>query len=99
MEEYKTDYDLALLHPENWVVKNYTGPLSESMAQDQLHDEIYKFFKKENFYASKLYLAQKLVKESGLSVYVNGDQVLYDDKMKLTLVRPIINATGIEINA
>ena len=99
VKEYKSDYDLALLHPENWIVKNYSGPLSESMAQEQLHDEIYKFFKKENFYASKLYLAQKLVKESGLSMYVNSDEVLYDDKMKLTLVRPIINATGIEINA
>ena len=69
------------------------------MAQEQLHDEIYKFFKKENFYASKLYLAQKLVKESGLSIKVNDEEVLYDDKMKLTLVRPIINASGIEINA
>lgn len=99
VEDYKPDYDLALLHPENWIVKNYSGPLSESMAQDQLHDEIYKFFKIENFYAAKLYLAQKIVKESGLSVSVNGEQVLYDDKMKLTLVRPIINAHGIEIYA
>lgn len=99
VNEYRPDYDLALLHPENWIVKNYTGHLSKNQAQEQLHDEIYKFFKKENFYAAKLYLAQKLVKESGLSIHVNGEQVLYDDKMKLTLVRPIINATGIEINA
>jgi hypothetical protein len=99
IKEFKQDHNLALLHPENWLVKNYSGPLSESLAQEQLHDEIYKFFKKENFYASKLYLAQKLVKESGLSINVDGEEVLYDDKMKLTLVRPIINATGIEINA
>jgi hypothetical protein len=30
----------------------------------------------ENFYASKLYLAQKLVKESGLSVSVDGELCL-----------------------
>ena len=59
---------------------------------------LYSFLKKENHYSSLLYLAQKLIKESGFKVFVDEEEVLYDDKMKLTLVRPVLNAKELKID-
>jgi hypothetical protein len=92
------DYDLALLHPENWHVEMFEGLSNIEDAQDDLRKVMYSYLKKENHYSSMLYLAQKLIKESGFKVYVDGEEVLYDDKMKLTLVRPVLNAKEIKID-
>jgi hypothetical protein len=98
-----TRYDLALLHPENWVVLNANG----IEGQEWLSCWIKSFFVIENKPASLLYLYQKLIKDNGFRVIVHTDsveseadltgEVLRDDAMNLTLVRPVIHATKLEI--
>lgn len=92
------NYDLALLHPENWNVESFDGFSNIEEAQNEMKKMLYSFLKKENHYSSLLYLAQKLIKESGFKVFVDREEVLYDDKMKLTLVRPVLNAKELKID-
>jgi hypothetical protein len=92
------NYDLALLHPENWNVESFNGFSNIEEAQNEIKKVLYSFLKKENHYSSLLYLAQKLIKESGFKVFVDEEEVLYDDKMKLTLVRPVLNAKELKID-
>lgn len=93
------DFDLALLHPENWKVESFEGVSTIEKAENDFKNVLYAFLKKENYYSSILYLAQKLIKESGHKVFVDNEEVLYDDKMKLTLVRPVLNAKEIRVDA
>ena len=103
VKEMKTRYDLALLHPENWVVVRSNG----IGGQDWIKSWLRQFFVVESKAASLLYLYQKLIKDSGFRVIVHTDsvepetdltgEVLRDEAMNLTLVRPVIHATKLEI--
>jgi hypothetical protein len=99
-----TRYDLALLHPENWIVVNSDG------IEDQawLSSWVYKFQLSETKEASLLYLAQKIIVgyyNKGLIVHTDSvepetdltNQVLVDKALDLVLVRPVIHATRMEI--
>lgn len=98
-----TRYDLALLHPENWVVIKSNG----IEGQDWLSSWLRNFFVDESKAASLLYLYQKLIKDAGYNLIVHTDsvepetdltgEVLRDEAMNLTLVRPVIHATKLEI--
>ena len=65
------------------------------------------FFVVESKAASLLYLYQKLIKDAGFKLIVHTDsvepetdltgEVLRDDALNLTLVRPVIHATKLEI--
>lgn len=98
-----TRYDLALLHPENWVVVKSNGIEGQSWLSAWLKS----FFVDESKAASLLYLYQKLIKDAGFRVIVHTDsvdpetdltgEVLRDENMNLTLVRPVIHATKLEI--
>jgi hypothetical protein len=98
-----TRYDLALLHPENWVVINANG----MEGQEWLSSWLKNFFVAESKAASLLYLHQKLIKDAGFRVIIHTDslepetdltgEVLRDENMNLTLVRPVIHATKLEI--
>jgi hypothetical protein len=98
-----TRYDLALLHPENWIVLNANG----IEGQEWLSSWIKSFFVIESKAASLLYLYQKLIKDAGFRVIIHTDsvepetdltgEVLRDENMNLTLVRPVIHATKLEI--
>lgn len=99
-----TRYDLALLHPENWVVVK-----SDSMdGQEWLEETLRNFQILENKNASLLYFAQKIVVDFfNLRLLVHTDsvepevdltaEVLKDESLGLTLVRPVIHATKLEI--
>jgi hypothetical protein len=103
IKSMNTRYDLALLHPENWVVLNANG----MEGQEWLSSWLKNFFVAESKAASLLYLYQKLIKDAGFRVIVHTDsvepetdltgEVLRDENMNLTLVRPIIHATKLEI--
>ena len=107
MENVKTlstRYDLALLHPENWVVKHHNG----IGGQDWINSWLKKFQISESKEASLLYLAQKLIVgtyKKELIVHTNSVEpetdltapVLVDDALDLVLVRPVIHATKFEI--
>jgi len=96
-------YDLALLHPENWIVVNANGMEDQSWLSSWLKN----FFVAESKAASLLYLYQKLIKDAGFRVIIYTDsvepetdltgEVLRDENMNLTLVRPVIHATKLEI--
>ena len=98
-----TRYDLALLHPENWVVVKSNG----IEGQEWLSSWLRNFFVDESKAASLLYLYQKLIKDAGFNLIVHTDsvepetdltgEVLRDEAMNLTLVRPVIHATKLEI--
>ena len=98
-----TRYDLALLHPENWVVAKANG----IEGQEWLSSWLKNFFVAESKAASLLYLYQKLIKDAGFRVIIHTDsvepetdltgEVLRDENMNLTLVRPVIHATKLEI--
>jgi hypothetical protein len=98
-----TRYDLALLHPENWIVLNANG----IEGQEWLSSWLKSFFVVESKAASLLYLYQKLIKDAGFRVIIHTDsvepetdltgEVLRDENMNLTLVRPVIHATKLEI--
>jgi hypothetical protein len=99
-----TRYDLALLHPENWVVVKTDGIQDQSWLSSWLRS----FFVVENKAASLLYLYQKLIKDAGFKLVVHTDsvypesdltaEVLRDEALNLTLVRPVIHATKLEIS-
>ena len=97
-------YDLALLHPENWVVIKSDGINGQSWLTSWLKN----FQVRENKAASLLYFAQKIVVDYlGLRLLVHTDsvepetdltaEVLRDEAMNLALVRPVIHATKFEI--
>ena len=99
-----TRYDLALLHPENWVVTKSDGINGQAWLSSWLKN----FQIKENRAASLLYYAQKIVVDYlGLRLMVHTDskepetdlsaEVLRDEAMNLALVRPVIHATKFEI--
>ena len=98
-----TRYDLALLHPENWVVVNANGMEDQAWLSSWLKS----FFVAESKAASLLYLYQKLIKDAGFRVIIHTNsvepetdltgEVLRDENMNLTLVRPVIHATKLEI--
>jgi hypothetical protein len=99
-----TRYDLALLHPENWFVYK-----SDGMAgQEWLHETLKNFQILENRQASLLYFAQKIIVDfmnQRLIVHTDSQEpesdltaeVLKDETLGLTLVRPVIHATKLEI--
>lgn len=100
-------YDLALMHPENWGVLNYSGVNTVQNAEDELKYKILDFFITESQSASFLYVAQKIVNELGYKLIVHTDseepetdltsEVLYDEKNNLTLVRPVIHSNKLEL--
>ena len=102
-------YDLALSHSENWSIKNYGGILSQKAAQEELRCKILDYYITESQSAAFLYVAQKMVQELGHRMVVHTDsvepetdltgEVLYDNALKITLVRPVIHATKLEILA
>jgi len=49
------NYDLALLHPENWNVESFDGFSNVEEAQNEIKKVLYSFLKKENHYSSLLY--------------------------------------------
>jgi len=103
IKSMNTRYDLALLHPENWVVVKANG------MEDQvwLSSWLKSFFVAESKSASLLYLYQKLIKDAGFKLIVHTDsiepesdltgEVLRDEALNLTLVRPVIHATKLEV--
>jgi len=103
IKSMNTRYDLALLHPENWVVVKANGMEDQSWLSSWLKS----FFVMESKAASLLYLHQKLIKDAGFRVIIHTDsvepetdltgEVLRDENMNLTLVRPVIHATKLEI--
>ena len=103
IKSMETRYDLALLHPENWVVTKSDG----INGQEWLSSHLKSFFVVESKAASLLYLYQKLIKDAGFKLIVHTDsvepetdltgEVLRDDALNLTLVRPVIHATKLEI--
>lgn len=103
VKSMETRYDLALLHPENWVVVKTNGIEGQAWLSSWLKS----FFVEESKAASLLYLYQKLIKDAGFRVIVHTDsvepetdltgEVLRDENMNLTLVRPVIHAIKMEI--
>jgi hypothetical protein len=107
MEDVKTlsaRYDLALLHPENWVVVKSYGIEDQAWLSSWLKQ----FQITESKEASLLYFAQKIVVgEHKKSLLVHTDsvefetdttaEVLVDTALDLVLVRPVIHATRFEI--
>lgn len=98
-----TRYDLALLHPENWVVTKDLGINS----QEWLYNSLKEFQILENKAASLLYFAQKIVKDFPVKLVVHTDsvepeadltaEVTKDEAMNLVLVRPVIHAIKFEV--
>ena len=99
-----TRYDLALLHPENWYVYKSDG----MNGQEWLNQTLKNFQILENRQASLLYFAQKIVVDfmnQRLIVHTDSQEpeadltaeVLKDETLGLTLVRPVIHATKLEI--
>ena len=103
IKSMETRYDLALLHPENWVVMKANGMEDQKFLSSWLKN----FFVVESKAASLLYLYQKLIKDAGFRIIVHTDsvepesdltgEVLRDEALNLTLVRPVIHATKLEI--
>lgn len=97
-------YDLALLHPENWKILKSDGINGQEWLDKCLKD----FQILENKQASLLYFAQKIVADFyNKKLIVHTDsiepetdvtaEVLRDESLGLTLVRPVIHATKLEI--
>jgi len=104
VKELNTRYDLALLHPENWVVTEDYGINS----QEWLYKALKEFQILENKAASLLYFAQKIVKNDfPVTLIVHTDsqepeadltgEVSKDEALNLVLVRPVMHATRFEI--
>lgn len=104
VKELSTRYDLALLHPENWIVTEDLGINSQEWLSKALKD----FQILENKAASLLYFAQKIIKNDfPVKLIVHTDskepeadltgEVMKDEALKLVLVRPVIHATRFEI--
>lgn len=99
-----TRYDLALLHPENWIIKSTDIIGGEKLIVDALKE----FQIKENKQASLMYFAQKIIVDfmnQRLMVHTDSvapevdltAEVMKDEALGLTLVRPVIHATKMEI--
>lgn len=107
IDEIPNRYDLALQHPENWHIEFFEGFGTTQQEDKEFRERLSEFQKLENHYACRLYLAQKIVKEFGLrltvltdSIYPEPDvsgEVLKDDAMNLTLVRPVMHCIGMRI--
>ena len=107
IDEIPNRYDLALQHPENWHIEFFEGFGTTEQEDKEFRERLSEFQKLENHYACRLYLAQKIVKEFGLrltvltdSIYPEPDvsgEVLKDDAMNLTLVRPVMHCIGMRI--
>ena len=107
IDDIPNRYDLALQHPENWHIEFFEGFGTTEQEDKEFRERLSEFQKLENHYACRLYLAQKIVKEFGLrltvltdSVYPEPDvsgEVLRDDAMNLTLVRPVMHCIGMRI--
>lgn len=104
VKDLNTRYDLALLHPENWIVTEDLGINSQEWLSKALKD----FQILENKAASLLYFAQKIIKNDfPVTLIVHTDskepesdltgEVLKDEALNLVLVRPVIHATRFEI--
>ena len=103
VKSLKTRYDLALLHPENWVVVK-----SDMYEPSWLGSRLNEFFRMENKESSLMYFAQKIVvgmHNKKLVVHTDSVEpetdltapVLVDTSLNLVLVRPVIHATRLEI--
>ena len=107
IDEIPNRYDLALQHPENWHIEFFEGFGTAEQEDKEFRERLAEFQKLENHYACRLYLAQKIVKEQDLrlsvltdSVYPEPDvsgEVLVDEAMNLTLVRPVMPCIGMRI--
>ncbi len=107
IDEIPNRYDLALQHPENWHIEFFDGFGTTEQEDKEFRERLSEFQKLENHYACRLYLAQKIVKELGFRLTVLTDsttpepdisgEVLRDDAMKLTLVRPVMHCIGMRI--
>jgi len=107
IDEIPNRYDLALQHPENWHIEFFEGFGTAEQEDKEFRERLAEFQKLENHYACRLYLAQKIVKEKDLrlsvltdSVYPEPDvsgEVLVDEAMNLTLVRPVMHCIGMRI--
>jgi len=107
IDEIPNRYDLALQHPENWHIEFFEGFGTTEQEDKQFRERLVEFQKLENHYACRLYLAQKIVKELGFRLTVLTDstspepdvsgEVLRDEAMKLTLVRPVMHCIGMRI--
>lgn len=104
VKELNTRYDLALLHPENWIVTKDFGV----NGQEWLYKALKDFQILENKAASLLYYAQKIIKNDfPVKLIVHTDskepesdltgEVTKDEALNLVLVRPVIHATRFEI--
>lgn len=104
VKELDSRYDLALLHPENWIVTEDLGINSQEWLSKALKD----FQILENKAASLLYFAQKIIKNDfPVKLVVHTDskepeadltgEVMKDEALNLVLVRPVIHATRFEI--
>lgn len=104
VKDLSTRYDLALLHPENWIVKKHNG----IGGQEWISSWLKQFQISESKEASLIYLAQKLIVgtyKKGLIVHTDSKEpefdltapVLVDEALDLVLVRPVIHATKLEI--
>ena len=107
IDEIPNRYDLALQHPENWHIEFFDGFGTTEQEDKEFRERLSEFQKLENHYACRLYLAQKIVKELGFRLTVLTDstspepdvsgEVLKDDAMKLTLVRPVMHCIGMRV--
>jgi len=107
IDEIPNRYDLALQHPENWHIEFFDGFGTTEQEDKEFRERLSEFQKLENHYACRLYLAQKIIKELGFRLTVLTDsttpepdisgEVLRDDAMKLTLVRPVMHCIGMRI--
>jgi len=107
IDEIPNRYDLALQHPENWHIDFFEGFGTAKQEDKEFRERLSEFQKLENHYACRLYLAQKIVKEKSLRLSVLTDseypepdisgEVLVDEAMNLTLVRPVMHCIGMRI--
>lgn len=107
IDEIPNRYDLALQHPENWHIEFFDGFGTTEQEDKEFRQRLSDFQKLENHYACRLYLAQKIVKEFKFRLTVLTDseypepdvsgEVLFDDAMNLTLVRPVMHCIGMRI--
>ena len=107
IDEIPNRYDLALQHPENWHIEFFDGFGTTEQEDKEFRKRLSEFQKLENHYACRLYLAQKIVKEFKFRLTVLTDseypepdvsgEVLFDEAMNLTLVRPVMHCIGMRI--
>jgi hypothetical protein len=96
-------FDLALLHPENWSIKDNNN----NDELENFREALRKFFTFENSHAAFLYAAQKLLVQHGYKVQVVTDSAegepdttdfaVMADVGGMVYVRPVLHATSIVI--